>query len=76
MAYIELGAVGGSRAVEGDHLGTEKVLAILDAAGNLDGVLSSAVDDRFGCPGATAQPGLLNLEPEGDKTLAAETLCE
>jgi hypothetical protein len=30
-AYVELGTAGRARAVEGDHLGAEEVLAVLKA---------------------------------------------
>ena len=49
--------------MEGNHLGTEKILAGGDALGDADGVATLAVDDLLGTPDAVAEAVFLNLEP-------------
>jgi len=62
-SYIKLGTVRRPGAVQGDHLGAQEVLTIFDALGDLDLLVSAAVDDRVRAPDTVAPAGLLDLKP-------------
>lgn len=49
--------------MKSNHLGPEQVLAVLDAAGDLNAVLSRILDDPVGAPRSAAKTLVLNLEP-------------
>lgn len=50
--------------MEGDHLGSEKVLTILDTLRNVDDLVSLVIDNRVGPPSRPLQAFFLNLEPK------------
>ena len=49
--------------MEGDHLSTEKVLAVRDALGNRNALETTVVDNLASAPGTVVVPILLDLEP-------------
>lgn len=55
--------------MQGNHLGAEEVLAVLDAVGDFDLLVAAVVDDRIGSPLAVAEALLLDLEPAVPDTI-------
>jgi len=66
--HVELRSRVVAGAVQGDHLGTKKVLSRGDARRDADIVAALAVDDRLGTPDTIAEAVLLDLEPAATNT--------
>lgn len=49
--------------MKGDHLSTKKVLSIFDAFGDMNLLISTAIDHSIGAPDTIVEAGFLNLEP-------------
>lgn len=61
--YVELRPIRRPGPMQRDHLGTQEVFTILDAAGDLDDLVTLIADHRVGAPAAAAEALLLDLKP-------------
>lgn len=61
--HVKLSSSTGAGTVKCDHLGTEEVLAVGQAVGDLDRLLALVVDNFGGTPDSVAVAIMLDLEP-------------
>lgn len=61
--HVELSTGVRRSDMEANGLTTQEVLAGSDAAGDLEGKVSTVVIDGIGCPPATDETGLVDFEP-------------
>ena len=61
--HVKLSTARRAGGVEGNHLGAQEILAVLETVGDLDGVLPRVLDDFARGPDTVAVAFLLDLEP-------------